>query len=142
MQFCIKFVVLNRSYSTNTQPIWKRRYPTGAWKSQVCSYFNLLFNFAFLIDIFDNIVTYSPYSPYYVTRILANGSAVNLTQFYINFFETEHQIDVLYGSFNAWDISGFIRYPFSFFLYSLFNYEKKNLSNVISNCYIIYKKNQ
>ena len=24
----------------------------------------------------DNIITYSPYSPFYVTRTLANGSAV------------------------------------------------------------------
>ena len=43
MQFCIKVVVLNRSYSRNTQPIWKQRYPTGAWESQVCSYYNFLF---------------------------------------------------------------------------------------------------
>ena len=31
----------------------------------------------FLIDLIDNIITYnSPYSPYYVTRTSANGSAV------------------------------------------------------------------
>ena len=34
------------------------------------------FYFAFLIDIIDNIITYSPYSLYYVTRASANGSAV------------------------------------------------------------------
>ena len=27
MQFCIKVVVLNRSFSTNTQPIWKDDIP-------------------------------------------------------------------------------------------------------------------
>ena len=57
VQFCIKVVVLNRSYSTNTQPIWKRWYPTG-----------------FLIDIIDNIITFSSY---YVIRTSANGSVVN-----------------------------------------------------------------
>ena len=39
MQFCIKVLVLNRSYSTNTQSIWKWRYPTEAWESHVWSYF-------------------------------------------------------------------------------------------------------
>ena len=34
------------------------------------------FNFAFLIDIIDNIITYSLYSPYYVTRTSTNGRAV------------------------------------------------------------------
>ena len=52
---CIK--VLNISYSTNMQPIWKRRYPTGAWESKVCSYYN--FFLACLTDIIDNISTYS-----------------------------------------------------------------------------------
>ena len=31
-RFCVKVVVLNRSYSTNMQPIRKRFYPTGAWE--------------------------------------------------------------------------------------------------------------
>ena len=43
------------------QPIWKQRYPTGAYY------------FAFLIDIIDNIITYSPY---YVTITSDNISAV------------------------------------------------------------------
>ena len=34
---------------------------------------------AFCIGIIDNIITYSPYSPYYVTRASANGSAVSLS---------------------------------------------------------------
>ena len=42
------------------------------------SFFN--FYFAFLIDIIDNIITYSPYSLYYVTRTSANGSAVSLSR--------------------------------------------------------------
>ena len=64
-------------------PIWKRLYPSGAWESQICSYYNFLFYFAFLIDIIDNIITYSPYSPCYVTRTSANGpngNAVSLSR--------------------------------------------------------------
>ena len=38
----------------------------------------IIFFFAFLIDIFDNIITFSLYSPYYVTRTSINGSAVSL----------------------------------------------------------------
>ena len=43
VRFCIWFVVLNRSYSTNTQPIKKQRYPRGGWETQICSnyYLNL-----------------------------------------------------------------------------------------------------
>ena len=37
--------------------------------------YNFSFNFAFLIEIIDNIISYSSYSPYYVTRAAANGSA-------------------------------------------------------------------
>ena len=36
----------------------------------------LLFFFAFFIDIIDDIITYSPPSPNFVTITLANGSAV------------------------------------------------------------------
>ena len=38
------------------------------------------FYFAFLIDIIDNIITFNPYCPYYVTRTSANGSAVYLSR--------------------------------------------------------------
>ena len=31
IKLCIKIVGLNRSYSANTQPIWKPRYPRGAY---------------------------------------------------------------------------------------------------------------
>ena len=45
MRFCIRFVVLNRSYSTNTKPIWKWLYPTGAGESQICSCYSFLILF-------------------------------------------------------------------------------------------------
>ena len=35
VRFCIRFVVLNRSYSADKQSIWKQRYPRGAWETQV-----------------------------------------------------------------------------------------------------------
>ena len=38
------------------------------------------FDFAFWIDIIDNIIAYSPYRPYYVTRTSANDSAVFLSR--------------------------------------------------------------
>ena len=37
VRFLIKVVAINRSYSTITQPIWKRLYLTATWKSQVFS---------------------------------------------------------------------------------------------------------
>ena len=45
MQFCIKVVGLNRSYSENTKPIKKRLYPTETCESQVCSYASFQFPF-------------------------------------------------------------------------------------------------
>ena len=41
---------------------------------------------------------------------------INLTQFYINFSRQEHQIDILYVSFNSWDsqVSSYTPIPFSF----------------------------
>ena len=71
IRFRKRVVVLNRPYSTITQLIWKLQYPTEAWESQIVIIFN--FYFALLIDIFDNIITYSPY---YITRTSTNGSAV------------------------------------------------------------------
>ena len=41
-----------------------------------------------------------------------------LTQFYTNFSRQEHQIDVLYVSFNFWDSQVSAYTPLSFFLYS------------------------
>jgi len=75
--YCTAIVVvvaLNRSNSTSTQPIWKRLYPN---RSKNLRFANIIFifYFAFLIDIIDNIITYSPY---YVTITSANDSAVSL----------------------------------------------------------------
>ena len=42
----------------------------------------LLFFFAFFIDIIDDIITYSPPSPNYVTITLANGSAVYWSRYF------------------------------------------------------------
>ena len=66
MRFCLRFVVLNRWYSTNTRPIWKWLYPN--------------FYLAILMDIIHNIITYSLYSPYFVTITFTNGSAVSLSR--------------------------------------------------------------
>ena len=52
-------------YATKNQ---KRVYPTGAWVF-------LNFYFAFSIDIIENIISSSPYSPHNATRTLANGRA-------------------------------------------------------------------
>ena len=45
IRFCIRVVMINISYSTNAQPIWKLLYPTGAWESQICSCYNFLILF-------------------------------------------------------------------------------------------------
>jgi len=60
MLFCRKVVLLNRSYSTNTKPIWKRRYYILLYV-----FLKIFLQILFLIDINDNIITYCPYSPYY-----------------------------------------------------------------------------
>jgi len=41
---------------------------------------------------------------------------INLTQFYVDFLRQEHQKDVLYVSFNAWDfqVSSYTPFHFSF----------------------------
>ena len=76
MQFCIKVVV-----KTNTQIIFSK-YATNLKNDNIpqepenLRFVHIVilfyFYFAFLNDIID-----SPYSPYYVTRTSANGSAVN-----------------------------------------------------------------
>ena len=110
MHFCIKVIDLRRSYTTNTQPIWKQQYPTGAWESQACSQY-IFFYFVFSIDIVDNIITYTPYSPYDVTGTSANGSAVSLSH------DTDGNLICIVQCLR---FSGFIIYPLSFFLYSPF----------------------
>ena len=77
MQFCIKVVVLNRSYSTNTQPIGNDDIPQEPENLRFAPI--IIFLFAFLIDIIDNTNSYSPYSPYYVTGNSANCSSVSLS---------------------------------------------------------------
>ena len=80
-----KSYILNRSYSTNTKPIWKLLYPTGAWESQVfCCYNFFNFDFALWIDIIDNIIKYSSYRPYYVTR-----TSTNDMQYHCHVIQTE-----------------------------------------------------
>ena len=44
---------INRSYSTNTQPIWKRGYTRGARNSGLLLFY---LNLIILIDIIDNII--------------------------------------------------------------------------------------
>ena len=68
---------IHRSYSTNMQPIWKRRYPTGAWKSHVCSYYIFWFLFCIFYNIIDNVITHSLYN---VTRTSANDSSGSLSR--------------------------------------------------------------
>ena len=42
--------------------------------------FDPIIIFLFLKDIISNVITYSPFGPYYVTRTSANGSAVYWSQ--------------------------------------------------------------
>ena len=79
MQFCVKVLVLNRSYLT--QPTWKQRYPTGAWESQVGSYYNFLKVLFCIFNRYNWKYNYIQFvSPYCVTRTLANGSAASLSR--------------------------------------------------------------
>ena len=77
MQFCIKVVLLNRSYLTNGNQYENDNIPQKPENLRFSPI--IIFFLAFLIDIIDNIITYSPYSPHYVTRTSANGSAVSLS---------------------------------------------------------------
>ena len=134
----IKQIIFN-NYATNLKMTISPQEPENLRFAPV-----IIFNFyfAFLIDIIDNIITYSLYSPHYVTKNVgqwqcsiitspktsANDSEVNwsrdtrdnytttiiLTQFYINFSRQEHRIDVLYVSFKTWDSQGLAYTPFHF----------------------------
>ena len=56
-KFCLRFVVLNRSYSTNTQPIWKQLYPRRSLRNSSLLLLVLeCNNFSFLTDTIDNII--------------------------------------------------------------------------------------
>ena len=56
IRFCIRFVVLNRPYSTNTQAIWKNVISEEPEKLKFADYYLNLIFFLFLIDIIDNII--------------------------------------------------------------------------------------
>ena len=52
-----RFVVLIRSYSTNTQPIWKRQFPRRSLRNSGLHLLLLEFNnFSFLIDLTDKFI--------------------------------------------------------------------------------------
>ena len=74
--FSIKQIICNK-YATNLKTTISHRNLRISGLP-LLSFFN--FYFAFLIEIIDNIITYSSYSPNYVTRTLANGSAVLLSR--------------------------------------------------------------
>ena len=71
------------------------------------------FYFAFLIYIIDNIITYRPYSPYYVTSASANGSAV--------YWSRDFRLYHVRQMSHMYRLTSYILYPLSFFLYSPFN---------------------
>ena len=71
-----KQIIIFNKYATNLKTIISHR---GLRISGLLLLQFLDFYFAFLVDIIDNIITYSPYSPYYVTRTSANGSALSLS---------------------------------------------------------------
>ena len=73
MQFCINVVVL----TDHIQQI--RNQSENDNIPQDPENLRFVFYFAFLIDIID-IITYSLYSPYYVTRTSTNDSAVSLSR--------------------------------------------------------------
>ena len=80
MIFCIRFVVLIdhiQQIRNQSENYYIPQEPKNLRFSPV-----IIFNFyfAFLIYIIDNIITYSLYSLYYVTRTFANSSAVSLSR--------------------------------------------------------------
>ena len=81
------------------------------------------FYFVFLIDIIDNIIMYSLYVPYYVTRTSTNGSAVYWTRDTVlyQFLETETSDRYLICIVQCLRFSGVSLHPLPFFLYSPFN---------------------
>ena len=62
--------IIFSKYSINLKTIISQR---NLRISGLLLLYSFNFYFAFLIAIIDNIITYSLYSPYYVTRTLANG---------------------------------------------------------------------
>ena len=142
-QILYKSCSIKQPSSTIMQPIENDYIPQEPEYLRFAPVIIFNFNLAFLIYIIDNIITYSLYRSYYVTRTSTNGSAVYwsrdthndtalwrntrlyrlyirfgiiLTQFYINFSRQKHQIDVLYLSFKTWDsqVSAYTPFHFSF----------------------------
>ena len=78
-------IVLNRSYSTNTQPFWKRRYHRGARETHVCSYYYLnliIFHFSFTVPLkWPSIDSLMPYSSRVSIKALSGQGPVNLSMF-------------------------------------------------------------
>ena len=73
----IKQIIFNK-YETNLKTIISHR---SLRISGLLLLYFFNFNFTFWIDTIDNIITYSPYSPYYVTKITsANDSSVSLSR--------------------------------------------------------------
>ena len=66
------------------------------------------FQFAFLIGIIDNIISFSPYSLYNVTRISANGSAVywsrDIRLYYVT--STSKQKRCIFKMYMPWAVRG------------------------------------
>ena len=71
MQFCIKVVVLNHIQQIRNQS----ENDDNPQEPENLRFAPIIFFF-----IIANIITYSPVSPYYVTRTSANGSAVSLSR--------------------------------------------------------------
>ena len=67
--FSVKQIIIHK-YATNLKTTISHR------NLRISGLLLLYFHFSFLIDIIDNIITFNPYSPYYVTMSTsANGSA-------------------------------------------------------------------
>ena len=78
-------IVLNRSYSTNTQPFWKRRYHRGARETHVCSYYYLnLIIFHFFKDIIDNTIYASGTCHQNSNQLQRSIIATNLCLYHMN----------------------------------------------------------
>ena len=84
----------------------------------LCSLIMLYFLLNFLHYIFSILKPTT-----YIQNCIYMNFRINLTQFYINFSRQEHQIDVLYVSFNAWDsqVSSYTLFHFPYTLYSPIN---------------------
>ena len=129
VRFCIRFVILKKSYSTNMQPIWKRRYSRGVWETLVCSYYYLnatnTSNNGSAVLLSHASITW----PVYCTVIGGSSCYVILTytlHIYVwynfdtvlcQFLETGTSDRCLISIVQLLRFLGFSLYPLSFFLY-------------------------